>query len=199
MLNQSNLKMFASFRHNIFIPLIGDNKEPVKVYGLLKDKGARISLGHVKSLIDGKERVFNDFEILDIKDARTLKVPEDVDQPKPPPARPTPVAAKKGSQVSGQLSGAPAVARGRGREYSPEGIIKPLKRGTTYAQMMEMLMKGATMKELLDSTDNVTQGGVNDVLSWQVKQRGYGLRFEKETGKYFIVLPKGHTALTYQH
>jgi hypothetical protein len=65
---------------------------------------------------------------------------------------------------------------------------------------MEMMLRpeGASMKEMLDKAGNKTSGGVNDVLSWQIKQRGYGLRFDEGTSKYHLVLPKGHDKLTYK-
>lgn len=90
------------------------------------------------------------------------------------------------------------VARTRTRDYDPCEPIKPIKRGTTYAVLMEMMVKGATMNEMLAVTNNATQGGVNDVISWQVRQRGYGIKFDKGTGKYHIAFPKGVTELVYQ-
>jgi hypothetical protein len=181
------VKMLASFNRGIFIPLIGDNDNPQKVYSILKDKGARVTFDHVRSLMAGQEEIFKDFEVVTIIGARSLPVAGRTIVPAPQPAEKTTL-----------MSGAPAISRGRGRQYAPSGIIKPLKRGTIYAKLMEMLVEGATMQQLLDATSNETSGGVNDVLSWTVKDRGYGLRFNSETGTYHIVMPVGHKALTYQ-
>lgn len=90
------------------------------------------------------------------------------------------------------------VARKRTRDYDPSGDeVKSIKRGTTYAKLMEMMVEGATMNQMLAVTKNSTQGGVNDVISWQVRQRGYGIKFDKGTGKYHLVFPKGTKALVY--
>lgn len=210
----NSVRMMASFNRGIYVPLVGPNADPNNVYNYLKDKNARISLEHVRGLMEGREELFKDFEVVTILDARTIRgesipasspvasdtaqavVNADVKQTVAPVVRRVP--GTTGPQQTNLQSGSPQVARGRGREYAPSGIIKPLKRGTVYAQLMEMLMKGATMKELLAAVGNQTAGGVNDVLSWQIKQRGYGLRFDAATGKYHLVLPQGHTALVYQ-
>ena len=188
--NITNLpvKMLASLSHNIFVPLLGKNTEPANVYNQLKNAGARISLEHVKSLMEGKESEFKDFRLMDL-------IPN---APKAAEVTPTKMLRKASVQKTNLVSPAPAVSRGRGREYLPQGDIKPLKHNTTYARLMEMCLKGATMKELLAATANVTAGGVNDVLSWQIKHRGYGLRFDSQTGKYHLILPKGHTSLVYK-
>ena len=198
----AQIKMFASFNRGIFVPLVGPNADPKNVHNYLKDKNARISLDHVKGLMEGSESVFKDFEVVDIVGAKTI-AGESVPSAPPvqtqiaAPVKRTPVPIT-GPQKTTLPSGTQQVARGRGREYPPSGQIKPLKRGTTYAKLMEMLVVGATMKELLAATTNTTAGGVNDVLSWQIKQRGYGLTFDQATGKYKLVFPAGHTALTYQ-
>jgi hypothetical protein len=189
---QNAIKMIASFNRGIFVPLVGPNEEPVNVHNFLKEKGARVSLDHIRAMMEGKESEFKDFEVYEVRG-------QHLPQPSSTPVRPLPGRLTSSPQKTGMVSGAPAVARGRGREYAPSGEpIKLLKRGTVYATLMEMLVQGATMKELLESTSNATAGGVNDVLSWQVKQRGYGLRFDKETGKYHLVFPKGQRALKYQ-
>jgi hypothetical protein len=190
----SQIKMFASFNRGIFLPLVGANADPKNVYNVLKDKNARISLDHVQGLMEGRESVFKDFEVVSIVGAKTI-AGDDQAQSAPVDKRsPVPMGPQKATLQSGTAQ----VARGRGREFPPSGQIKPLKRGTVYAQLMEMLVKGATMKELLSATSNTTAGGVNDVLSWQVKQRGYGLSFDQATGKYRLVFPQGHSALAYQ-
>lgn len=207
---QTQIRMFASFNRGIFVPLVGPNADPRNVYNFLKDKNARISLDHVAGLIDGREQVFKDFEVVSIHGARTI-AGESIPAASPVASdaalqatqqQPAPVVKRNpvpvGPQQTTLQSGTSQVARGRGREFPPSGNIKPLKRGTTYAKLMEMLIPGATMKELLAATSNTTAGGVNDVLSWQVKQRGYGLSFDQATGKYKLVFPAGHTALTYQ-
>jgi len=200
----AHIKMFASFNRGIFVPLVGPNADPKNVYTLLKDRNARISLDHVQGLMDGRETVFKDFEVVEVVGARTIAAEPvaTIMAPVQQPGQPAPVVRRApipmGVQKTNLQSGTAQVARGRGREYPASGVIKPLKRGTVYAQLMEMLVKGATMKELLAATSNVTAGGVNDVLSWQVKHRGYGLSFDQATGKYKIVFPQGHTALTYQ-
>lgn len=89
--------------------------------------------------------------------------------------------------------------RTRTRDYEPSEPVKPIKRGTTYAMLMEMMLVGATMDELLAKTNNETQGGVNDVISWQVRQRGYGIRFDKPTGKFHLLMPKGQKELIYSN
>jgi hypothetical protein len=192
------IKMIASFNRGIYVPLIGRNEQPANVHNFLKEKGARLSLDHIKAMMEGREQTFKDFELLEVSGHHG-----GVQQVEPEaPRRGVPgrlAQAQNTPQKADLRSTAPAVARGRGREYPPSGDdIKPLKRGTVYANLMEMLLKGATMKEMLESTTNATAGGVNDVLSWQVKHRGYGLRFDQETGKYHLVLPKGHKGLTYQ-
>jgi len=192
---QNTIKMIASFNRGVFVPLVGQMSGAVNVHNFLKEKGARISLDHVKAMLEGKERAFKDFEVVEI-----LGHQGDIPAQASAPARlrPLPGTLVSGPQSTAMKSDAAAVPKGRGREYAPTGEVKPLKRGTVYAQLMEMLLHGATMKELLAATTNATAGGVNDVLSWQIKQRGYGLRFDQETGKYWLVLPKGHTGLTYQ-
>lgn len=99
--------------------------------------------------------------------------------------------------VTGHHTGQ-AQQRTRTRDYAPSGEVKAIKRGTTYAKLMEMMVNGATMNEMLAVTNNATQGGVNDVISWQVRQRGYGIRFDKGTGKYHLVFPTGVKELVYQ-
>lgn len=196
---QNTIKMIASFNRGIFVPLIGANEQPVHVHNFLKEKGARVSLDHVKAMMEGREQAFKDFEVLQVLGHHGTT--PHAEEPAPAPRRQIPGALARAAaqpQPTTMPSPAPAVARGRGREYAPSGEIKPLKRGTVYAILMEMLLKGATMKEMLDTTQNTTAGGVNDVLSWQIKQRGYGLRFDQNTGKYHLVLPKGHKGLTYQ-
>lgn len=200
---QSAIKMIASFNRGIFIPLVGANEQPINVHNFLKEKGARVSFDHVKAMMEGREREFKDFEVLQVTKAESGAVqiepqPAKAVETKPQPSRLPGNLLKPGVQKPSLQSGAPAIARGRGREYAPTGEVKPLKRGTVYAKLMEMLIDGATMKELLGATSNATPGGVNDVLSWQIKQRGYGLRFDQETGKYFLVFPKGHKELTYK-
>lgn len=192
MQTQNTIKMIASLHRGIFVPLVGPNEQPVNVHNFLKEKGARVSLDHVRAMMEGKETEFKDFEVYEC-------TKEVAGQQPTPPVRPLPGRLTSSPQKPVAVSGAPAVAKGRGREYAPSGEpVKLLKRGTVYAQLMEMLVQGATMKELLESTTNNTAGGVNDVLSWQVKHRGYGLRFDKETGKYHLVFPKGMRALKYQ-
>lgn len=185
-------KMLASFGQDIFIPLVGDNKDAVKVHTLLKNRGARIGFEHVKALLAGQEQSFKGFEVVTVSGTT---IPQESTQQAAPVRRP--MQQPQGPQSTVQASPAPT-GRGRGREYPASGNIKPLKRGTTYAVLMEMLMSGATMKELLEKAGNQTSGGVNDVLSWQIKQRGYGLRFDQQTGKYHLVLPNGHKELTYK-
>lgn len=188
------VQMLACFGMDIFIPLLGDNKDAGKVHANLKNRGARIGYSHVKALLEGQEQSFKGFEVVTVSGHT---VPQEANQ-QPAPVR-RPMIAPTGPQVTKQTSPAP-VARGRGREYPASGDIKPLKRGTTYAVLMEMLLQpaGASMKELLEAAGNQTSGGVNDVLSWQIKQRGYGLRFDQTQGKYHLVLPNGHKALTYK-
>lgn len=185
------IKMIASFNRGIFIPLIGENQRPEGAYNTLKERGARISLEKVRNMMEGREEAVKDFEMLRVTGHRLSELPQTA-----PAVKRGPVPT--GNQNANLLSHAENVPKGRGREYPPSGTVKALKRGTVYAALMEMLMQGATMKELLSATDNTTAGGVNDVLSWQIKNRGYGLRFEKESGKYFIVLPHGHKSLTYK-
>ncbi len=201
MQTQNAIKMIASFNRGIFIPLIGVNEQPAVVHNYLKEKGARISLDHVKAMMEGREQEFKDFEVVQVmghrlSDMSTAVRPQMASAPMPSrlPGR----LVNPGAQAPSLASPAPAVGRGRGREYDPSGEIKPLKRNTVYAKLMEMLLHGATMKELLGATTNTTPGGVNDVLSWQIRQRGYGLRFDQVTGKYHLVLPKGHVGLQYQ-
>lgn len=203
---QPGIKMFASFNRGIYIPMVGPNESPESVYAFLKERNARISLDRVRDLIEGRETMFRDFEVVTVQGhhgvPQTLSIPAASRVAAEDPNRPAPVVHRTpvptGQQAANLVSGSPQVARGRGREYAPTGQIKALKRGTVYAQLMEMLLHGATMKELLAATSNVTAGGVNDVLSWQIKNRGYGLRFDAATGKYWLVLPKGHTSLTYK-
>jgi hypothetical protein len=204
MQTQNAIKMLASFNRGIFIPLVGVNEQPAVVHSYLKDKGARISLDHVKAMMEGREQEFRDFEVVQVI-GHHGPMPTQT----PMAAAPQPQASVTPNRLPGRLvnpgqqepsltSPAPAVGRGRGREYAPSGQIKPLKRNTVYAKLMEMLVQGATMKELLSATANTTAGGVNDVLSWQIKQRGYGLRFDQSTGKYHLVFPDGHSTLKYQ-
>lgn len=188
--------MFANVSQNIFVPLEGGNKDAVKVHNELKGKGARIGFGHVKALLDGQEEMFKGFEVVTI--LTHAKVPQAVPQQAAPVRPPVPSGPQSTAQRSAPVGGG---GRGRGRGYEPSGQeIKPLKRGALYTTLMEMLLRpeGATMKEMLDRAGNKTSGGVNDVLSWQIKQRGYGLRFDDAASKYHLVLPKGHTALTYK-
>lgn len=204
MQTQNAIKMLASFSRGIFIPLTGVNEQPVVVHNYLKDKGARVSLEHVKAMMEGRESEFKDFEVVQVigaHGATPQAAPVQPVQQQAAPTLPNRLPGRlvtPGKQEPSLPSPAPAATRGRGREYAPTGVIKPLKRNTVYAKLMEMLLKGATMKDLLGATSNVTAGGVNDVLSWQIKQRGYGLRFDPATSKYYLVLPQGHTALTYQ-
>lgn len=197
---QNAIKMIASFDRGIYIPLIGANEQPLVVHNYLKEKGARVSLDHVKAMMEGRETVFKDFEVVQVTAAKAMA------QAAAPASKPIQAPRLPGRLVTGSgdttpplpSSAAMPVARGRGREYPASGQIKPLKRDTVYAKLMEMLIPGATMKELLAATSNTTAGGVNDVLSWQIKQRGYGLRFDTATGKFHLVFPKGQTALTYK-
>lgn len=198
-ISTNQIKMFASFNRGIFVPLVGPNSDPKNVYAYLKDKNARISLDHVAGLMDGRESVFKDFEVVNIVGAKTISgIPLNIGVDKTEQMTAKRSHIFKGGQKTDLLSTQEHAPRGRGREYPPSGVIKALKRGTVYALLMEKLVKGATMKELLSATSNATSGGVNDVLSWQVKQRGYGLSFDSSTGKYHLVFPKGHTSLTYQ-
>lgn len=100
--------------------------------------------------------------------------------------------------VMGHTNNEPPQQRRRTRDYDPTGELKTIKRGTTYAGLMEMMVKGATKGEMVAYTNNKTEGGVNDVISWKVRDCGYGIRFDKATGKYHLVFPKGVTALKYQ-
>lgn len=201
---QNTIKMIASFNRGIFIPLIGQHEQPVAVHNLLKEKGARVSLEHVRALMEGREREFKDFEVLQVLGHNGPVQPTQqmqaaaVRRPQMPSGLPGRLVTP-GMQTANLQSPAPARARGRGREYLPNGAVKPLKRGTVYAKLMEMLLTGATMKELLAAAGNDTAGGVNDVLSWQIKQRGYGLTFDQDSQKYFLLLPEGHKTLTYQN
>lgn len=197
---QNAIKMIASFDRGIYIPLIGANEQPLVVHNYLKEKGARVSLDHVKAMMEGRETAFKDFEVVQVTPA-TAGTQATAPAPKPVQAPRIPGRMLTGSSDTTPplpSSGAMPVARGRGREYPASGVIKPLKRGTVYAKLMEMLIPGATMKELLSATTNTTAGGVNDVLSWQIKQRGYGLRFDQATGKFYLVFPAGQKALTYK-
>jgi hypothetical protein len=153
-------------------------------------------------MMEGRESEFKDFEVVQVIGHHAGAQQAQAQQPAPVRRNPMPSGlpgrlVNPGTQQTNLTSPAPAQARGRGREYAPSGVIKPLKRNTTYAKLMEMLVKGATMKELLAATTNTTAGGVNDVLSWQIKQRGYGLRFDQGSGKYFLVMPEGHKELKY--
>lgn len=204
MQTQNAIKMIASFPRGIFIPLVGVNEQPAVVHNYLKEKGARLSLDHVKAMMEGREQEFKDFEVVQVI-GHHGDVPAQASAPTIPRTTAPSMSARlpgrlvtPGKQEPSLASPAPAVGRGRGREYAPSGTVKPLKRNTVYAKLMEMLLHGATMKELLGATSNTTAGGVNDVLSWQIKQRGYGLRFDQDTGKYFLVLPEGHKTLSYQ-
>jgi hypothetical protein len=198
---QNTIKMIASFNRGIFIPLIGAHEQPVAVHNYLKEKGARVSLEHVRALMEGREREFKDFEVVQVLGHQGPVQPTQqaaaVRRPQMPSGLPGRLVTP-GVQQTNLQSPAPARARGRGREYQPTGVIKPLKRNTVYAKLMEMLLQGATMKELLAAAGNDTAGGVNDVLSWQIKQRGYGLTFDEASQKYFLLLPEGHKTLTYQ-
>jgi hypothetical protein len=202
MQTQNAIKMIASFNRGIFVPLIGAHQQPVAVHNFLKEKGARVSLDHVRAMMEGRESEFKDFEVVQVVGHRSGAQEASPQQPAPVRRNPMPSGlpgrlVNPGVQQTNMPSPAPARARGRGREYAPSGTVKPLKRGTIYAKLMEMLVNGATMKELLSATSNTTAGGVNDVLSWQIKQRGYGLRFDQASGKYFLVMPNGHNKLTY--
>lgn len=183
----SSARMFANFPMGILVPLVGSAAKPEVLHQRMREAGARIGLESIKQLLDGTVDTVRDFEVVKISGIHGQLVAheEEVNTP-----------VNTGAQPA-TLKSSPQQARGRGRDYPPTGEIKPLKRGTVYAKLMEMLLAGATMPELLAATENATAGGVNDVLSWQIKHRGYGLRFEKDTGKYFIVLPKGHKGLTY--
>lgn len=198
----SPIKMIASFNRGIFIPLVGINEQPDSVYNFLKEKNARISLDRVKNMMEGREEQIKDFEVLTCYGHHGAAPQESIPAAskiatQPASVRPS-LAIPKGPLSSDIKSSAPHVAKGRGREYPAKKEVKPLKRGTVYATLMEMLVHGATMKEMVASTGNTTAGGVNDVLSWKIKQHGYGLRFERETGKYHLVMPEGQSELLYK-
>lgn len=193
--NATQVKMFANLQQNLFFPLTGEQNEAAKIHRELSNKGARIGFGHVKALLDGQEAIYKDFEVVTIVTHAAVS-----DAPKQQTkAQGRPVTVPQGNQTTKQAS-PPVGARGRGRSYEPSGEVKALKRGALYTRLMEFMMRpeGATMKYMLDHSGNKTAGGVNDVLSWQIKQRGYGLRFDQEKGTYHLVLPAGHKELTYK-
>lgn len=200
MIQATEIKMLVNLNRGMFIPLVGENAEPANVHKFLKDKNARIGFDTVKNLMEGREVSYKDFQIGTMQSDKGFHIPEPhtAAQKAPVAAAVRKAPVPTGPQPATLKSAGPQVARGRGREYQPAGDVKALKRGTVYADLMELMLKGATMKEMLAKTTNATAGGVNDVLSWQIKNRGYGLRFERETGKYFLVLPQGHTGLTYK-
>lgn len=96
----------------------------------------------------------------------------------------------------------PAVhtSRGRGRNYAPQGELKPIKRNTLYARVMEMLLNGATMDDLMSLVPHHrTTGGINDILGYTIKEAGYGLAFDENTTKMYLVFPEGVNEIVYKN
>lgn len=185
----NSVKMLASFERNIFVPLVGDNTNPDNVHRLLKQRSARISVESIRALMDGQESKLRDFEVVTVM--RSDDEPAVAEVSKPALKMPA-------NQPANRVSKGPHLSRARGRNYAPQDEVKPIKRGTVYAKMMEMLLKGATAQQLKDSTTNATTGGVSDVLSWQIKDKGYGLRLDEATGMYYLILPKGQKEIKYR-
>lgn len=186
------IKMFANFNRGIYIPLLTEADNAKTIHDRIKGEGARISVDSISRLINGVEEVVKDFEVVTVTNHHVVV------EKKTKSSDVQVFSRIPDSKLELPKSPAIHASRGRGRNFDPQTPILASKRDTTYAKIMEMLKTGATMEDLLAATDNKTAGGVNDVLSWQVKHRGYGLRFERDTGKYFLVFPTGIKDIVYK-
>lgn len=206
----AHVKMFANLEQQppFLMPIKGDTKQAaLSIHSHLKGQNARIGLDRVMALIEGRENMYKGYEVVDIgthnDHAAKLLSPQGNPQAAPAPA-PNP------GQSTAQPS-KPVAARGAGRNYAPfsgrkwtldpnaEKKVVPLKRGTLGTRLMEFMFRpeGASHKFMVDHSGNSTPGGVNDVLGWQIKEKGYGLRYDTAKGTYHLVLPEGQKELIY--
>lgn len=215
--NVPNIKLFASFDRNIFIPLVAPNNTPEIIHQRLKAMGARIGKDSVEALIEGTVDMVKDFQVVSVQDnkRRPLDSDEDDDelvevhksrdtvhvptthsvpantiipnnQPEVNVVDPKPV-----------MRTSPRRGKERGTGYLPTKTLKAVRRGTVYAGLMEMLVTGATVDEMLKFTGNSSLGGVNNVLWSKLREAGYGLSYSPDTEKYTLIFPRGITEIIY--
>ena len=199
----AHIHFFANLEQNppLMIPLkdTADQNEikaqAMSVHHQLKGQNARIGFDRVMALLSGQEAMFKGYEVVDLATHNKH------------------AAQKLGGTVEAKLAPAPAPqppqpsknvgARGTGRNFeplsNPSKKVVPLKRGALYTRLMEFMMRpeGATHKFMVEHSGNKTPGGVNDVLGWQIKQKGYGLKYNQANGTYHLVLPQGQKELIY--
>jgi hypothetical protein len=160
-------------------------------------------MDRVLALLNGQEAIFKGYEVVTIgthNDHAAKKLTgQTTTQAAPAPAQSN---AAPAPQSTAQPS-KPVGARGSGRSYpplsNPTQKVVPVKKGTLGTRLMEFLLRpeGATMKFMHEHSGNKTTGGVNDVLGWQIKQKGYGLRYDTTKGTYHLVLPEGQKEILY--
>lgn len=215
------IKLFASFNRNIFIPLVAPNNTPEIVHRRLKALGARIGRDSVQALIDGKVEMVKDFEVVSVQDHHAVVKgnPPQTAAPRPPVTHTVPTGTTAPQQTTSALSVTPVPSnvvvqqippqpivrtsvqrRGkeRGLGYLPQKMLVPVRRGTVYARLMEILAtKGATIEELMVASGNKTHGGVSSLLFSQIKEKGYGIMYDPISEKYRLIFPKGVVGLVY--
>ena len=185
--NTDVVKLFASFNRGIFIPLVEPNNTPEIVHQRLKELGARIGKGSVESLMNGSADVIKDFKVVSVNDHKTqINVSEQPVVSETVETKPNKVIKTTGRR-----------GKVRSLGYPPQKRLVPLKRGTIYASLMEMVKDGATIKEMLEFTGNTTMGGVNNLIGHIIKSKGYGVSYDPKSEKYTLVFPKGITELIY--
>ena len=210
------IRLFASFDRNIFIPLVAPNNTPEIIHQRLKAMGARIGRDSVADLIDGKVEMVKDFQVVSVNDRHDRYDIDDVEdkeeQVRSPVTHSVPVNTVTQAQktepipVYHEPEKKSAVLRtshkrkGKARSlgYLPTKTLRPIRRGTVYAKLMERLISGATLEELKTLSGNSSLGGVNNMLWSKLREHGYGLRLDPSTEKYFIIYPRGITELIYE-
>lgn len=84
------------------------------------------------------------------------------------------------------------VKKARGAHVEAKGFAPvACKEGTKQAALVDALHAGATMEELLAVTGWNTRGSVQAGFSWDMKNKGYGVRSEGD--KYYLVVPEGYS------
>lgn len=101
------------------------------------------------------------------------------------------------SEKQKELPGVPVevkqVAEVQGRVCLPQAIITPCKKGTKLAILVDMLIKGALLSDMMVAIGQ-KEGGVLSSLNYDIhKRKGIGYKIVKKDGQdfYSILLPNG--------
>jgi hypothetical protein len=166
------VRMFANFSKNVFIPLLGDLAKPDALYQKLKDEGANLSRHTVHALLEGKEKLVRGFEVVDV------------------PNHHVSVGVAKRPETGAALVGMIG--------YQPAGPVAPVARGSVIAKGMELLKDGITIEELREELHHEDNAATRAFLAYRPKKRGYGVRFDMESKKYFLVMAEGQNEIAYK-